>query len=74
MSYGIIVGVSIFLVSVGIGFLAKINVKDQVALSSLMTGSAFGISAAFLVNEALGLAAISVVFLLFAFLFGYERG
>ncbi len=74
MSYGIIAGVSVLVISIAVGILAKINVKDQVALSSLMTGSAFGVSAGFMIGEALGLAALSIVFLLFAFLFGYERG
>lgn len=74
MLYGIIVSSGLFLLSIAFGFIAKINLKDQIAISSLLVGSTFAVAAGFSFSEAIGMMALSIVFLLLAFLFGYERG
>lgn len=74
MLYGIISAAVVLIGSLAFGFIAKINLKDQIALSCLLVGGAFGVSTGFIVSEAIGMLALSIVFLLLAFLFGYERG
>lgn len=74
MLYGVIAATGLFIISVIFGFITKINIRDQIALSSMLIGSSMIIATGFMVSEAIGMLAISVVFFLLAFLFGYERG
>lgn len=74
MLYGILIGVAIFIASFSIGYFNDARVKDQIALSCLLSGGAFGVTAGFLYDRAVGVGVLSVVFLAFAFLLGYERG
>ena len=74
MFYGIVVGIGLMVVVFAFGYFTGGNLRNVFALSSLAGGSVFGVSAAFMVNGVIGLTVLSVVFLMFAFLFGYERG
>lgn len=74
MLYGILISVGIFVTSFSFGYFNDAEIKDQVALSCLLTGGSFATTAGFMFDRAIGVSALSVVSLMFAFLFGYERG
>ena len=74
MLYGILISVAIFITSFSFGYFNDAKIKDQIALSCLLAGGGFATTAGFLFSRAIGVCALSVVFLMFAFLLGYERG
>jgi len=74
MLYGIIVSVVLLVISIGFGLMTRISLRDQIALSSMLIGSSMITATGFMVSEAIGMLALSVVFFIVAFLFGYERG
>jgi hypothetical protein len=74
MLYGILISVGIFVTSFSFGYFNDVKIKDQIALSCLLAGGGFAATAGFMLDRAIGVGALSVVSLMFAFLFGYERG
>lgn len=51
-----------------------IQIRDLFALIFLITGCCFAVGAGFTINSFFGITMLSVVFLMLAFLLGYERG
>jgi hypothetical protein len=74
MFYGIVIAIGVMVVFFSFGYFNDKDLRSTFALSSLAGGSVFGVSAGFLISRVIGLAVLSIVFLMFAFLFGYERG
>lgn len=74
MLYGILISAGIFVTSFSFGYFNDAKIKDQIALSCLLMGGALATTTGFMIDRAIGVGALSIVSLMFAFLFGYERG